>query len=469
MGDKRGIIRPHEARLDFLNRLADAALIMSTLLLICRAYAEDWTDAYSLAGLAGVVIFYLSGQANGLYRAWRSEPLKNEIFTIWGTWAVVVPVLLLLAFATKTSESYSRFVSLAWFAGAPMVLSASRLVVRLMLQQLRLRGRNTRTVAFAGASQLAESVARNIVRAPWMGMEIVGYYDDRHPDRVHQIPSELGTLKGNLDRLLIEARAGRVDQVYICLPFKAEPRINEIIRRLADTTASVYLAYDFGGFDILHAEWGSVGDVPVMSIVENPFGGVDGWSKRFEDVVLGSIILALIALPMMIIALGVKLTSRGPVFFRQRRYGLNGEEIGVLKFRTMTVCEDGPSVVQATRNDARVTPFGGFLRRTSLDELPQFLHVITGSMSIVGPRPHAVAHNEQYRSMIQGYMLRHKVKPGITGWAQVNGWRGETDTLEKMEKRVEFDLAYIRNWQLIWDIKIIFLTVFGAAKSRNAY
>jgi putative colanic acid biosynthesis UDP-glucose lipid carrier transferase len=422
-----------------------------------------------VAGLAAVVIFHLSAQANGVYRAWRSEPLKNEVFAIWGTWAVVVPVLLLLAFATKTSESYSRVISLAWFAGAPVLLSVSRLVVRMTLQEMRLRGRNTRTVAFAGASQLAESVARNIVSAPWMGMEIVGYYDDRHPDRVHQIPEEFGSLKGNLDRLLVEARAGRVDQVYICLPFKAEPRINEIIRRLADTTASVYLAYDFGGFDILHAEWGSVGDVPVMSVVENPFGGLDGWSKRFEDVVLGTVILALISVPMVIIAAGVKLTSRGPVFFRQRRYGLNGEQIGVLKFRTMTVCEDGASVVQATRNDARITRFGAFLRRTSLDELPQFIHVVTGSMSIVGPRPHAVAHNEQYRSMIQGYMLRHKVKPGITGWAQVNGWRGETDTLEKMEKRVEFDLAYIRNWELVWDLKIIFLTVFGRATSRNAY
>lgn len=469
MGEKRGIIRPHEAKLDFLNRLADAALILFALFIATKAYPLVWSDAESLAGLAAVVIFYLSGQANGLYRAWRSEPLKNEFFAIWGTWAVVVPVLLLLAFATKTSENYSRFVTLTWFALAPTLLSASRVAVRLTLQELRQRGRNTRSVAFVGASQLAETVARNIVRAPWMGMEIVGYYDDRHPDRVHQIPAELGTLKGGLDRLLIEARAGRVDQVYICLPFKAEPRINEIIRRLADTTASVYLAYDFGGFDILHAEWGSVGNVPVMSVVENPFGGLDGWSKRFEDVVLGTLILALIAVPMMIIAIGVKLTSRGPVFFRQRRYGLNGEEIGVLKFRTMTVCEDGETVVQATRNDSRITPFGAFLRRTSLDELPQFIHVLTGSMSIVGPRPHAVAHNEQYRKMIQGYMLRHKVKPGITGWAQVNGWRGETDTLEKMEKRVEFDLAYIRNWALIWDLKIILLTVFGTGKSRNAY
>jgi len=266
-----------------------------------------------------------------------------------------------------------------------------------------------------------------------------------------------------------QARAGRIDVVYIALPLRAEPRINAIIRRLSDTTASVYLAYDFGGFDMLRAQWGSVGNVPVMSVVENPFHGIDGVTKRLEDIVIGSIVMAIIALPLLVIAIGVRLSSPGPVFFRQRRYGLNGEKILVLKFRSMVVMEDGDNVRQATKNDSRVTKFGAFLRRTSLDELPQFIQVLTGQMSIVWPRPHAVAHNEQYRSLIQGYMLRHKVKPGITGWAQVNGWRGETDTLEKMEKRVEYDLAYIRNWGLLWDLKIIWLTVFGGMKGRNAY
>jgi putative colanic acid biosynthesis UDP-glucose lipid carrier transferase len=191
--------------------------------------------------------------------------------------------------------------------------------------------------------------------------------------------------------------------------------------------------------------------------------------KRLEDIVLGSLILMVIAIPMLIIGLCVKLTSPGPVLFKQRRYGLNGEVIDVRKFRSMNVTEDGLEIRQATRDDARITRFGAFLRRTNLDELPQFLNVLEGSMSIVGPRPHAVAHNELYRKKIQGYMLRHKVKPGVTGWAQVNGWRGETDTLEKMEKRVEHDLDYIRNWSLLWDLQIIFMTVFGSAARRNAY
>ncbi len=191
--------------------------------------------------------------------------------------------------------------------------------------------------------------------------------------------------------------------------------------------------------------------------------------KRVEDIVVGSLIMALIALPMLVIALGVKLTSSGPVFFRQRRYGLNGREIHVLKFRSMTVAEDGDKVTQATQNDKRVTPFGAILRRTSLDELPQFFQVLTGEMSIVGPRPHAVAHNEEFRRLIHGYMLRHMVKPGITGWAQVNGFRGETDTVDKMEKRVEHDIQYIRNWSILLDVRIIWLTIFGRKVRQNAY
>jgi putative colanic acid biosynthesis UDP-glucose lipid carrier transferase len=324
-------------------------------------------------------------------------------------------------------------------------------------------------VAIAGLTELGERVGQTVHAEPELGMRCAGYYDDRVPERGHPIPEELGTYAGSLDDLVARARSGEVDIIYIALPLRAEPRINELVRKLADTTASVYMAADFDAFDLLHARWGTLGDVPVVSIHETPFYGVDGWLKRAEDLVFGTMILALISVPMLFIALGVKLSSRGPVFFRQRRYGLNGEVIHVLKFRSMKVMEDGAEVKQATKDDDRITRFGRFLRRTSLDELPQFLHVITGEMSIVGPRPHAVAHNEAYRKRIQGYMLRHKVKPGITGWAQVNGWRGETDTLEKMEKRIEHDLEYIRNWGLIWDVKIILLTVFGSKVRKNAY
>jgi putative colanic acid biosynthesis UDP-glucose lipid carrier transferase len=207
----------------------------------------------------------------------------------------------------------------------------------------------------------------------------------------------------------------------------------------------------------------------VVSVHNSPFSGIVGWVKRAEDLVLGSLIVFIATLPMIAIAIAIKINSPGPIFFKQWRYGLSGKKIRVLKFRTMSVCEDGPNVVQAKKNDPRVTKIGRFLRKTSLDEFPQFWQVITGELSLVGPRPHAVAHNEQYRALIRGYMLRHMVKPGITGWAQVNGWRGETAEIEKMEQRVRHDLEYIRNWNLLLDLKIIFMTVFGNKKSKNAY
>ena len=468
-GAREGIVRPHEAKLDLLGRIADAVWIWAALWIGCLAYPEAWAARHTTVAATAVVLFYMVGHAQGLYRAWRAEPVKSEFTRVWACWAFVVPLLLLLGFVTKTSEDYSRFIMLTWFVLAHALVSVWRVVVRIGVQEARARGYNTRSVAIAGASPLGEELARNIRRSPWMGMKLVGFYDDRHVSRLHPIDPQAGEVKGDLDRLVSEARQGLVDVVYIALPLRAEPRINAIIRRLQDTTASVYLAYDFGGFDVLRAQWGQVGSVPVMSVVENPFNGIEGVAKRAEDLVLGGLIMAVIAVPMMIIALAVKLTSRGPVFFRQRRYGLNGEEIRVLKFRTMTVMEDGADVKQAVKNDQRVTKVGAILRRTSLDELPQFIQVLTGEMSIVGPRPHAVLHNEQYRALIQGYMLRHKVKPGITGWAQVNGWRGETDTLEKMEKRVEYDLAYIRDWALWMDLKIIGMTIFGVFRGKNAY
>lgn len=242
-----------------------------------------------------------------------------------------------------------------------------------------------------------------------------------------------------------------------------------MLSRLADSTATVYIVPDFFVFELLHSRWTNIGGLPAVSIFEKPFYGVDGVVKRGLDLLLAVVGLVGLTLPMLVIGLLIKVTSPGPIFFRQRRYGLDGREILVWKFRTMTVCEDGDQVTQATRNDCRVTPIGAFLRRTSLDEIPQLLNVITGSMSLVGPRPHATAHNEHYRTMIQGYMLRHKVRPGITGLAQVNGCRGETDTLEKMQQRIELDHRYIREWSLWLDVKILLQTVLVVLSRQNAY
>ncbi len=452
-----------------VQRVLDAAWIVVAHYIACRLYPQDWSLINSAASASAIVMFQVMAEAHGLYRSWRGIPLQREVVTTLAAWLFSLPVLLFLAFITKRSAEYSRFITVVWFLGTPTGLVIWRMAMRSLLYEIRKRSGVTRGVAIAGATEIALNLAKTISEEPYSGMRVVGFYDDRNEDRRRPVPEEYGGVVGDLNQLVEDARSGRFEVVYISLPLRAESRINSLVRRLGDTTVTAYVVADFFVFDLLHARWTSVGDIPAVSILDTPFHGLGGWVKRLEDIVVGSLILMLIAVPMIIVAIGVKVTSKGPVFFRQTRYGLNGREIRVLKFRSMTVMEDGKEVKQATKNDPRITPFGAMLRRTSLDELPQFLQVLTGEMSIVGPRPHAVAHNELYRSKIQGYMLRHKVKPGITGWAQVNGWRGETDTQEKMQKRVDHDLEYIRHWNLLLDLRIIWLTVFGSKTRNNAY
>jgi putative colanic acid biosysnthesis UDP-glucose lipid carrier transferase len=468
-GSKGGILQGHEDLVHGFQRIADLMWIVIAHFLACWAYSDQWRQPMTTATAIAVVVFNSIAEFNGLYRPWRSERLSRELWVVFTTWLFVPPILFFCAFVTKSSAHYSRVVSLGWFVTAPLLLCASRLAGRMVVRHLRAQGRNLRNVAILGATQSAEKLCDSIAARPWMGMQLSGLYDDRSQGRRHKFRVEHCPYMGTVDDLIQDARKGKVDIVYIALPLRAEARVGEVLRALADTTATVYLMADFFTYDLLHARWTELGSLPVVSIYDSPFRGAGGWLKRLEDLVLGSLIVILIAPVLLATAVLVKLTSPGPVFFRQRRYGLNGKEIRVLKFRSMSVCEDGPSIKQATKDDKRVTPVGKILRRTSLDELPQFLQVITGEMSIVGPRPHAVAHNEEYRALIHGYMLRHKVKPGITGWAQVNGWRGETDDIIKMEKRVQHDLEYIQNWHLLWDIKIILLTLIGTKKSHNAY
>ncbi|HEX5792842.1 MAG TPA: undecaprenyl-phosphate glucose phosphotransferase, partial [Rheinheimera sp.] len=276
-------------------------------------------------------------------------------------------------------------------------------------------------------------------------------------------------LLGNVDTAVQLARRGKVAKLYICLPMMAEKRIADIISRLGDTTVDVLMVPEFLLKNLMHARIGNVGSIDTLSVFESPMFGFQSFYKRSFDLLFSSLVLLLISPLLLLIALAIKLTSSGPVLFRQDRYGLDGKKIAVYKFRSMKVMENGAAVIQAKRNDSRITPFGAFLRRTSLDELPQFFNVLLGEMSVVGPRPHAVAHNEEYRKQVAFYMLRHKVRPGITGWAQINGWRGETDTLEKMEMRVKYDLDYIRNWSLLFDVSIVFKTVFKGFVDKNAY
>jgi putative colanic acid biosysnthesis UDP-glucose lipid carrier transferase len=468
MTQNSGLLRPHASTLGRIFRLCDAAFIVGSQWLATTIVSRPFGAHELAASTLAVLLFQWIAEREGLYLGFRGHPLRSEIMKVVSAWAVVAPTLLVLGFVSKTSTEFSRLSTGTWFLIAPASLSLFRVVLRTALAEIRQHGRNTRTTAIVGMTPLGERLA-NEITAPWLGLRFVGYYDDRNLERCHSGAAAFGPHAGDLDDLVAAARRGEIDLVYLALPLRAEVRLQSIVEMLADTTATVYMAADFHAFDLLHARWTALGEVPVVSIHETPFNGIDGWMKRVEDLIVGALIVLMISVPMAIVALAVKLSSPGPVFFRQRRYGLNGEVIHVLKFRSMTVAEDGATVTQATKNDQRITRVGAFIRRTSLDELPQFLQVLTGEMSIVGPRPHAIAHNEIYRKQIRGYMLRHKVKPGITGWAQVNGWRGETDTLEKMEKRVAHDLEYIKNWNLLWDLEIILRTVFSSAARKNAY
>ena len=461
-----GLLKQHSSSLDVIQRALDVSVIVLALLFATGLRDVVLNAEYAALFLLAVLIYIFLASVKGVYRSWRTESLTAEIAGVVGVWMVTVAALVVLGFATKTSADFSRVALTTWAILVPLGLSSLRLGYRILLRTMRDAGRNLRTVAFAGCSNSAQKLTQQITDQTWMGLRVLGVFDDRPVSRL-----TLGNLHlvGNLQSLLQRVKAGEIDIVYVTLPMHAERRIIQLIDELADTTVSVFVVPDIFVFDLFHAHWSSVGGMPVVSVFDSPFFGIDGGIKRLEDIVVGTLILLLISPLMLTIALGIKLTSRGSVLFRQRRYGLKGEIVEVWKFRSMSVCDDGDKVVQAQRKDARVTRFGAFLRRTSLDELPQFINVLQGHMSIVGPRPHAVAHNEEYRGLIHGYMLRHKVKPGITGLAQVNGWRGETDTLDKMKQRVDYDLAYVRNWSLWLDIKIILLTVTRGFIGKNVY
>ena len=464
-----GILQRHQSTTVVLARALDGTLIIASLWIANLAFQHKWNERLTLAAVIAVGIFFLAAEGSELYRSWRGSPLRQLALTIVKAWLITAGLLFVIGWATKTTSVYSRLVMGTWLLSAPFLMALSRFLIYSALRAYRKNGRNSRRVAIVGLTSSAKRVFDEIEKVPSAGLKVIGVFADSGKSRrAGEREWEVETA-GNIDDLCARAKNADFDVIYIALPLKEEKRITAILERLADSTASVYLVPEFFVSSLMQMRLSNLGSIPTISVVETPFYGVEGWLKRWEDLLVGSLILLFVTLPMVVIAVTIKLTTKGPVLFKQMRYGLDGHSISVWKFRTMTVSEDGDSVRQAQKNDERVTTIGRFLRRSSLDELPQFINVVLGRMSIVGPRPHAVAHNEQYRGLIHGYMLRHKVKPGITGWAQVNGWRGETNTLDKMQKRVEFDLWYIQNWSLWLDLKIMLLTVTRGFFSKNAY
>lgn len=465
---KQGVMRRYHIWLSSLQRLFDAVVVIVLLMVLCFVNDVPYSKLYQVLGVLSAAFAWIALGAVDVYRAWRGSSIWKETSVILTGWILVVVCLLFIAWVTKSGDLFSRKVLGSWFLVTPFVLSLVHVLVRFSLRLLRMNGRNSRRVVIVGAGDLGKMLAQRIQQSDWMGMQLIGFFDDdvlKSNEDIFGAPI-LGTTKD----VYAFVRDQSVDQVYLALPMRAEKRMRKVFDQLQDTTASLFLVPDLFVFELMGAREQNVDGLPTFALCETPMTGPFGMLKRVEDIVLSLIILLLISPIMLVISIAVKLTSVGPILFKQVRYGLHGEKIKVYKFRTMTTCDNDETVIrQASIGDDRITPLGAFLRRTSLDELPQFFNVLQGRMSVVGPRPHAVAHNEQYRKLIKGYMWRHKMKPGITGWAQINGWRGETDTLDKMEKRVEFDLEYIRRWSIGFDLKIVLLTVFKGFLDKNAY
>ena len=438
----------------------DPVVAIGMLGLSVLAFGEVFESSYLILAL---LVFSLTFPGS----APKGTSIRGLAGDVLASWTVTVALLLLLGWATQTLSRFDQRVILAWLLVTPVALFTVHLMAPVVLSRLLAAEGMQRIAVIAGGGELGCKLAERIRSALFLGIRFAGYFDDRGPARMRSIAAS--EFLGSLSELAGYAKTHRVDLIYITLPMASQPRILRMLDELRDTTASIYFTPDIFLADLIQARMDTISDMPVVAVCETPFYGFNGLIKRASDLVLASLILVLISPLLLAIAIGVKLSSPGGVLFKQRRYGLDGREIVVYKFRTLCALEDGNVVRQATRNDPRVTRFGAFLRRYSLDELPQFINVLQGRMSVVGPRPHAVAHNEMYRKLIKSYMIRHKVRPGITGWAQVNGLRGETDSLEKMQARLEYDLAYLRHWSLRLDLQVVLKTIYVVLKQQNAY
>ena len=423
-------------------------------------YYGEITPAYFILSL---VLFTVTFPG----RTSLSLPFWHSIRNACVNWLIVASLLLLFSYAANLLKYFYLETIVTWLWITPVSLIVFSQLLRLSVPFfIRIQGPRNRAV-IVGMNEQGFSLAHRLTQNNLIATDLIGFFEDRDVDR--QSNNDHFNVLGNFSALPLYVKLNHINTIYLSLPMTNQPRILTILDELKDTTASIYFVPDTFMTDVIQGHMAQIDGIPIVAICETPFQGMNGFLKRISDILLSVFILILLSPLLLMIAIAVKLTSPGPVLFQQRRYGLDGKEILVYKFRSMAVCEDGNQIVQAQKQDKRITPLGAYLRKTSLDELPQFINVLQGRMSVVGPRPHAVAHNELYRKQIKGYMIRHKVKPGITGWAQVNGLRGETDTLAKMKDRIDFDLDYLRNWSLQLDVYIVMKTIPIIFKDRNAY
>lgn len=462
-------IKIYNARYSKLMKLLDFFTVNILVFIYLKYFHVEQSTASVLLGIIYSLIFIRGNEYFNLYTNQFREHLFTKSLCLF--FSLCISSILSFSFFTLAENLFNKhsipnlLLLVEGVIQCSLIIFVFVLVIRLIIR--RFLNRKKIKVAILGITPAGLAIEHALLNEFTKDGIEISYFEDRNNQRDSRFINI--EQKGNSRDLLALAKADEIDEIYIALPMVAQQRIREFLNQFSDTTVDVFLVPDLFSYSSHISQLRMFGNIQTISIFTSPFDGEGALLKRIEDIILGAF-FTLVSLPaMLLVAIGVKLTSPGPVLFKQNRYGLNGKQIQVWKFRTMRVMENSEVVKQATRGDPRITRFGAFLRRTSLDELPQFINVLQGQMSIVGPRPHAVAHNEEYRGLVDNYMIRHKVKPGITGLAQIHGFRGETDTLDKMESRIHYDLKYIQSWSLFLDLKIIFLTFFRGFVGKNAF
>jgi putative colanic acid biosynthesis UDP-glucose lipid carrier transferase len=463
---RRSLFKDHAPLFESLVRLLDPLIVLAVGALAYRLYlgAGEMPERYVVAlvglsvGCAALFPFL------GLYAPQRGVSLFNEVRRLVNAWGLLAAVWFAFLFLSKSGADFSRVWSTYWIVCGLATHLAFRLGLRLVLRSLRRRGHNLRYIAIAGAGVLGREIALRLRQTPWSGFVVRGFYDDNaalHGQTVEELP-----VVGSISQLAPDLDRAPLDQVWIALPLRAERRIKELLDELQQHSVQVRLVPDIFNFTLLHHSFSEIAGLPVINLTDSPLEGRNLVVKNVEDFLLAALVLLLASPLLLLIALGVKLTSPGPVFYRQERVTWNGGRFRMIKFRTMAVdAEAASGPVWAHPAQGRATRFGAFLRRWSIDELPQFINVLRGEMSIVGPRPERPEFVERFRQQVPRYMQKHLVKAGITGWAQVNDLRGNTD----LERRIEYDLYYIENWSVWFDLRIMVLTIVHIFRSRNAY
>lgn len=456
-------------RSSYLYRLLDAAIVIICGLAVTELKFSDEAMAdppqihlflIYLCGLGVIALF----PAFRLYVSWRGRRLTDLVVRSLAAWALVFALGILVSFLMHQSAAVSRLWAATWFGSVALALAGVRLAAYTVLGAARDRGLDRKRVLLVGFGALGHDLWRRVERYREAGYEVAGIYAEAHEN----LPPQVRRLH-ELDALHGFVRENDVREVWIVLPMEAGQELREVLYHLRNDLVDIRWIPDVMSIQLLGHRIGEFLGLPAIQLNSLPAAGVRGLAKEAFDRAFALCALVGLSPVMLTVACLVKLTSRGPVLFTQPRLGVDGKVFHVYKFRTMTVHQEHGVVTQATRDDARITRIGGFLRRTSLDELPQFLNVLRGDMSVVGPRPHALEHNELYKDLVQRYMMRHRVKPGITGWAQVNGLRGQTDTLRKMSDRVEHDIYYIQHWTFRMDLIIIARTAVSGWTGRNVY